>query len=345
MNTDIDYKILKAKSLKRGGQYLEASLLYNEAHNMQRNSLEAYIGVHQCLRLSDPLYRKPQFDDLGILTVAWESREIFEAGWIEYLLSGINVRHVLLHESNELPPYSLIVAGNLSDPDIRRVIIHANINLYPIFLYHVSDEAYYGGYDIYSYFNWVFKNYYTDDINIRNVSFMPLGYGKGIDVHKAYANQPKSYQWGFIGDANKASRLNMLNTLSQIKPNYTHNANGFSSADAFTPALYSETMSQFKFSPSPVGNFNVECFRVWEALELGSIPIVEIKKNCNTYNNLESGAAPFYQITTWQEGANVMQFLLQNESILNQHAQELQQWWKRTKIKLRHHLEEKIINA
>ena len=135
----------------------------------------------------------------------------------------------------------------------------------------------------------------------------------------------------------------MVEALSCIQPNYIHSANGFNPSEALNAEQYSKLMSQFTFSPSPVGNFNVECFRVWESLELGSIPIVEVRRHCHTYSHLVCGDVPFFQITNWHEGANLISLLSKNEEFLRDHSYILDKWWKRTKKELKRHLAIKII--
>lgn len=137
----------------------------------------------------------------------------------------------------------------------------------------------------------------------------------------------------------------MVDALSYIKPNYIHNANGFNAEVALNADQYSKLMSQFTFSPSPVGNFNVECFRVWESLEVGSIPIVEVRRHCQTYRHLVCGDVPFFQITNWHDVANLISLLSKNEEFLRNHSGMLDGWWKRTKMELKRHFAIKIIET
>ena len=345
MEQDYNDLLATTKQLERAGMYRQAAENYRVCSGI-KNSTETIIGINRCQKLSDKKFRPVSFDDVGCLTIVWENPNAFEYSWINFLLSDFEVKHVLLTKVDTLPPYSLIVAYDLTNINLRTLILNSYMDFRPVFLYQPSDECYvYGDYLIYKYCNWVFRNYYIADLMLNNVSFMPLGFGKGVLPVKDRSIEDKKYTWGFIGETKKSTRLLMVEALSCIQPNYIHSANGFNPSEALNAEQYSNLMSQFTFSPSPVGNFNVECFRVWESLELGSIPIVEVRRHCHTYRHLVCGDVPFFQITNWHEGANLISLLSKNEEFLRDHSYMLDKWWKRTKMELKRHMAIKIIQT
>ena len=48
-------------------------------------------------------------------------------------------------------------------------------------LFHLSDEHTQANTSHYKYFKHVFRNYYRKDVDQENVTFIPLGYGRGFN--------------------------------------------------------------------------------------------------------------------------------------------------------------------
>lgn len=86
---------------------------------------------------------------------------------------------------------------------------------------------------------------------------------------------------------------------------------------------------------SPAGH-NPESFRIWEAIEAGSIPVISIAdvsyKNhpCkgSLHRMLDSGA-PIVILNKWDELFPTIDALLSNQTALNERQQALQLWYKR----------------
>ena len=51
---------------------------------------------------------------------------------------------------------------------------------------------------LYKYCNWVFRNYYLPDLMCSNVSFMPLGFGRGVLPAKERSNEDKNTLGGLL---------------------------------------------------------------------------------------------------------------------------------------------------
>jgi hypothetical protein len=98
----------------------------------------------------------------------------------------------------------------------------------------------------------------------------------------AMRERARSYGWFFAGDLNKPendeatliSRPYMLNLFLQTVPDglyYTH-FHGFGNA-LLSPRTYLTYLCDTYFAPVPHGYAALECFRLYEALECGAIPV------------------------------------------------------------------------
>jgi hypothetical protein len=97
---------------------------------------------------------------------------------------------------------------------------------------------------------------------------------------------------------------------------------------------YQRTLLDSIFSPSPMGSANLECTRTYEALECGSIPIVERRIGLDYYREL-LGPHPLPTVRSWPEARNLVHGLLQNPERLDALQAECVAWWAEKKAALR----------
>ena len=143
-------------------------------------------------------------------------------------------------------------------------------------LVHISDE----GLDATAYAprcRLIFRNYYHPKYTADpRIVFFPLGYKQGfVPCDRTVA---KKYAWSFMGDCGKSDRMKMMEALDAPALRhldvYRYCFSGFNSPQGLPTATYESILMQSWFAPSPTGNCNSECFRTWEALEAGAVPIV-----------------------------------------------------------------------
>jgi len=99
----------------------------------------------------------------------------------------------------------------------------------------------------------------------------------------------------------------------------------------------SEILSSTEFIPCPNGFFHPETYRVYEALECESIPIVE---NAFKYYDRLFPDNPFIKIDRWIEAKLIIQKW--NEEQIIKKRKECKIWWTDYKSKLQQEILNKI---
>lgn len=177
---------------------------------------------------------------------------------------------------------------------------------YNYILFHLSNENL--NHDFYYYKNakHVFRFYYDRNINLKNVTTLPLGFVTGYmntnnDIN---LSKDKNILSCFIGHV-KNDRFKLVEELNKINNTFIHttnrwdDSNGLSIKDVIN--IYKDTL----FVPCPMGNINIETLRLYECLEWGCIPIIKIYNNENYYENI-FGKNPIPVIYNWEDLNNTI---------------------------------------
>jgi hypothetical protein len=98
------------------------------------------------------------------------------------------------------------------------------------------------------------------------------------------------------------------------------------------------------FSPCPMGNATIDTSRVYESLEFGCIPLVELRLSLDYYKNL-LGPNPLPAFHDWREARQFMERLIRDKSALLAKQTETMDWWKAYKDGLRTEVREAINGA
>ena len=86
-----------------------------------------------------------------------------------------------------------------------------------------------------------------------------------------------------------------------------------------------------------MGNVVLETFRLYEALEVGCIPIVEKRWFIDYYRGL-FGADPFLRVGSWREAGHLMRDLVAAPDELMRLQQRTVSWWVETKERTKREL-------
>jgi hypothetical protein len=211
------------------------------------------------------------------------------------------------------------------------------------FLVHFLDENYEGYYDLYLNFKGVYRNHWASVFNPMYVRALPYGYPSGFDkfaqISKA-SNRP--FAWSFTGAIRKSSRPDMARAFAKLEPHYLYITDRLfdytikpaHGAAGLTLLECQRILLDSVFSPSPMGNINIECGRPYEALECGSIPIVERRIGLDYYREL-LGPHPMPTVSSWAEARSIARELILNPHKLDTLQAECIAWWAKKKIELR----------
>ena len=129
----------------------------------------------------------------------------------------------------------------------------------------------------------------------------------------------RKYAWSFVGNIKK-DRPELLNKFSK---RFTRKfvGNNIKANDMLN--IYNDSI----FVPNGRGNVTVDCFRIYEAILSGSIPVIVCNtdeyKNAFYYNN---DIPPFIFEKSWDDAVNKCEHLLNNIELLKIVQQQNYNW-------------------
>ncbi len=171
-----------------------------------------------------------------------------------------------------------------------------------------------------------------DASNESYVMTVPLGYtsGHGNQAPPRPASK-RPYAWAFVGETKKSSRPEMEKALRSVQPNRIIATDG--DKNYLHAAEFGKLLDESQFAPCPMGNVNLESFRVYEALEHGAIPIVEKRASLDYFSRL-LGSHPIPTVRHWSEAKNLIMQLSVNHARIDSLQDECRSWWARHKAEV-----------
>jgi hypothetical protein len=241
--------------------------------------------------------------------------------------------------------------GEISADLIGRARAQGNL----IILFHMGDELGRKDISLYSQCDIVIRNYYFPHIfeqpALRQKLFwVPNGFRTGVGPRDAKSLKPateRAFLASFMGWLNNPNSHNNERALfAQIIPHcgqnlFVHTSAGF--AGGYNLGLYATMTESSVFSPCPAGNCP-DSIRLYDALELGSIPIYLDHEFLRTPYAL--GGVPFPILRSWDE---LPAFLETQRQILQRDPQQILplqksciEWWSIYNRKLAARIDEVI---
>lgn len=160
------------------------------------------------------------------------------------------------------------------------------------------------------------------------------GYTPGIDVIKQHAPLPKSKDWFFAGQITHSRRVEMVKGLYGIPNGELLETKGFT--QGFDHFDYLSKMADAKVAPCSSGPKTPDTFRLFEALELGCVPIADEAtpeyEVPGFWNWLFDDSVPFPTTLDWGPVSLFIKNAVDLYPALNN---EIQAWWMRRKMDLR----------
>jgi hypothetical protein len=269
-------------------------------------------------------------------TAIWQEGELYEREWLMHLFNPYISNHVADGKHDLVLDNSIVFDSFVyaRDPSYYEAFRGKNA-----FLVHLSDEFYELGADRYLPFRGVFRTGWSGVFNPKHVFVLPLGYGTEMRTGNLEASQ-RRYAWSFIGEAGKSSRPDAVKELSPIEPHFCFSTTTVPGMTFFQRSAQARKrisradvvaiLGQSAFAPSPMGNANLECFRVYEGLECGAIPIVERRLGIDYYRSL-FGDHPILTVRSWSEARRIIEDLLRNPERMDELQKQCVQWWRQYK--------------
>lgn len=254
--------------------------------------------------------------------------------WIFEILKKVQFKEIKSENEIEKNDTLIIIDSNVAN----KVDFYSKLNLIcsKIFLIHLGDET--GLYDpsaTYNNCSYIWRTFCSNIyFNNKKVSCLPLGYKSGVIFDNDI--KEREYKWSFIGTPHKSSRHDLLFQLSDIKPSYSFKTKKFNN-DILGIKDMNKVLSSTEFLPCPNGFVHPETYRLYEALELGCIPIVE---NAFKYYDRLFPNNPFLKVDIWSEAKVIIKEWKKNQIETKQ--EECKIWWKQQKQTLQESLHKKI---
>jgi len=261
----------------------------------------------------------------------------WEKDYIAELFSNINydIIHILpeniinkFEKENEIINNNILVFSSNVYTFIE--ILNIVLRIKPKIIVHLSDE--WGNKPEYTNLAKYTKlllhqhhfNHYSYN-NYKNIIQIPLGYMTSMFNNKNPFNInlksiiERKYKWSFCGNI-KSDRVELINKFYE-KFNEKFVGNNITPPDMFN--IYNDSI----FVPNGRGNVRIDCFRIYEAILSGSIPIIVCDKSefCDTfyYNN---NIPPFIFEKTWDDAVNKCEYLLNNIEELENIQKQNYEW-------------------
>jgi hypothetical protein len=227
--------------------------------------------------------------------------------------------------------------------DILKIVLRIK----PIIIVHLSDE--WGNRPQYTHLaehtklllhQYCQKNYDYNKYN--NIIQIPLGYMTGMFNNKIAQDitlgdknfalntklrpiSERKYKWAFIGRIKQDRRIILFKFSRKIKEKfYGKNITSSKMFDVYNDSI---------FIPNGRGNFTLDCFRIYEAILSGCIPVIVGKnEELDTIFYYNNDKPPFIIEETWDNAINKCMYLLDNIKEL-ENVQQLNYKWLENKIR------------
>jgi hypothetical protein len=201
-------------------------------------------------------------------------------------------------------------------------------------LVHLSDEWFSGGYRAYRHFDAVIRTHRTHLAQAIGILTVPLGYPNATRTDAPV--QPAAERrlaWSFVGEM-KASRHEMAGAMRRVEPYALVDTAGMPEDERPPKADFDAMLADSSFAPCPMGNVMLETWRLYEALELGCIPLVERRATLDYYAGL-FGTHPLPTFGSWRSAADASSALLADPDALDGLQRTVSAWWEGEKVRAR----------
>ena len=255
--------------------------------------------------------------------------------WIYEILKKI--KYQVIESETNLKKEDILIIVDSGIEEKNEFYSKLNLICSKIFLFHLGDET--GEHDLFSVYkncNYIWRTFCSSKYFENNkVKCIPVGYKSGV-LNKN--KEEKKYKWAFTGTPHKSSRHDLLFQFSDIKPFYCHKTEKFN-VKIISVDEMNEVLSSTEFIPCPNGFFHPETYRLYEALECGSIPIVE-----DTYKYYDRlfPSNPFIKINKWMDAKPIIKGWDKDQ--IKKKIVECSTWWNKEKNRIQELIKNKIIH-
>ena len=257
-------------------------------------------------------------------TLIWQCNpeSSWERDWIELLFQRVPHTTIKDTELTTKRENSVLIYNSTVNNDEYIKDLHSKGMSFG--LIHLSDEWYRDSIDNYSLAKFVIRNFcgnYAPNVHVFPVGCI-TGYPYNIPSKPSHERQ---YTWSFSGHTDKSTRPQMVEHMSTV-PNgkYYFKSCGEYEGYSLNPMQMWEMYNDSVFVPCPKGNSVMESFRLCEALQAGSLPIVE---RSDYWTQLYGEHHPLIEIDDWSEAPALISSLINDSDALELRRLRTYSWW------------------
>jgi hypothetical protein len=281
-------------------------------------------------------------DGRQTITLITQQSERQPLPWLRFLLGEHAGDIVEDPESTVVLPSSLIVCDRLDR--LRRETLERARRAGTVGLVHLGDARYRARLHAYRSFAVVWRTYYHSalaGLGVRQLPLGPVAFAEVTEGPRPEARKPpceRAYTWSVTGPLVPRG-LEAVEALRAID----------GGADGLDPdASVVDILGESIFVPCATDGVHLESHRIYDALELGAIPIVERRRHFD-YFSLLLGDHPVPTVRSWDEARHLVAALLDDRPALAALQDRVLDWWTATKHSLaramRHDVKARLIDG
>jgi hypothetical protein len=261
-----------------------------------------------------------------VTLVYYQKADFPEIFWLKRLLPGSSVEQIEDLSQSKAFPDSIVICKRLGQ--LRQDLLRLILRTPGVVLFHISDEWYLDRLEPYLCFVHVIRNYHHSALRQEGITQIPMGPSRCQNgTHQMRPVADRRYIWAFAGSLS-STRRSLVRQLSRVGPNFVHvTGSRDQSATWLDPEEYLGVLGDSIFVPCPMGNANLESFRLYEALDCGAIPIVERRPWLDYFTQL-FGPHPLLSVRDWSEACRTMDALRSDPATLRNKQIEIRDWWR-----------------
>jgi hypothetical protein len=266
-------------------------------------------------------------DERQTITLIIQQSEYQALPWLRFLLGDHAGDIIEDPESTLVLPSSLIVCER---PDrLPRETLERTRRAATVGLVHLGDARYRTRLQAYRAFAVVWRTYYHSALTGLGVRQLPLGPVAVTQVThepRPEARKPpheRAHTWSVTGPLTSRDSA-VVEALSPV-------GGGAAGRDPDTSVI--DVLGESTFVPCAADGVHLESHRIYDALEMGAIPIVERRRHFD-YFRLLLGDHPLPSVRSWDQARDLVAELLDDRRALAALQSQVVEWWTTTKHSL-----------
>jgi hypothetical protein len=176
----------------------------------------------------------------------------------------------------------------------------------------------------------LFKQYHHRTTDDEHIFQLALGYCSGfLDGECKSQSEENQYICSFVG-TEKSDRREMIDTFRSFESSrFEITSNNWQIAQqVIPPSMCRDIYNKSMFVLQGRGYVSLDCFRIYEALAAGSVPIiVGTKEEMAATFYFNGKMPPFLFCSTWEEAKAKVEYYMANKNAYDELKKQCVNWW------------------